>query len=126
MKNRKILIKVSLVLVMALVTFLNVDMASNSDTANSYLSLINVEALADDTEMNNWFDWFDQGFTKDEREVTVECQAGNNTSGVGGYIEVIIDGVPTKIGINAGSSSPAGTSKITCANGNDNCTSTDC
>lgn len=125
MKNINFLIKAGLAVVIVIVTLLNVNIATNSDTTNSYLSLVNVEALAD-TEMNNWLDWLDQSLTKDEREVTVECQAGNNTSGVEGYIEVLIDGVPVKVGINVGSSSPAGTSKITCANGSDNCTPTDC
>ena len=119
-------IKVCLSAIIVTVIFLNISIVTENDDEKRYLSLFEVEAFANDTEWNDWTDWFDQGFTKDEREVVVTCQSGNNTSG--GEISVggTINGVPVGGSIQVGTSTPAGTTKITCAVGSENCTPTDC
>lgn len=126
MINKKMTLKVCLSAIIVTVIFLNISVVTESDEEKGYLSLFEVEALASDTEWNNWIDWIDQGFTKDEREEVVACQSGNNTSG--GEISVggTINGVPVEGSIQVGSSNPAGTTKITCAIGSENCTPTDC
>lgn len=120
----------SLVVIVIVTAFFNVNIALDDNVKKVCLSLVDAEALADNNEWNNWSEWLTQGFTKDESERSVECQSGNNTTGVGGYIEtwVMVDGVPVKVkvAVNAGTSSPAGKSKITCGYGSENCTPTNC
>lgn len=113
------------VLVVITISF-NVSMVSDDKIDVAYLALIDVEAFAQGGEVNNWTEWFTQGLTKDESERPVQCQPGNNTSGVTTYVTTIVNGVPVTVAVTVGTSSPAGTSKITCGYGSENCTPTDC
>lgn len=126
MKNKKNVAKVCFSVIIATIALFNINIVSETNAEKGYLSLLSAEALASDNEWNNWIDWFDQGFTKDESERVVDCQPGNNTSKVELDAGGTINGVYVGGSISYEDSTPGGTSHITCAYGDENCTPTDC
>jgi hypothetical protein len=117
------------VLAIAALAAINVTLNSqNNKLSGLTLSEINAGAWSFWDGLENTFQG--QGWTKDEREIKVECQSGSNTSGAGVSTGVSVSyggvTVSTNTSANVGGSTPAGTSKITCGYGSDNCSSTDC
>jgi hypothetical protein len=124
--EKKFISRIAIIAVIVTVAAINVNLSLQSgELPNITLSEITAGA--------NWFtDGIEntlqgQGWTKDERERVVECQQGTNSSSWGASISVTHpSGATGSVGVSGSSSTPAGTTKITCPNGHDNCTPTEC
>lgn len=119
-------IKLWAVIALTAIAGVNAYFAAPSNDAESELLLCNVESLAD-VEYNNFFLWFSQGITMDEREWKRPCPenyANSNSGSVSG-------GNGQVGGSISGSSSTSysgayGRQEIRCPYGSTNCTEITC
>ena len=83
MKNK--ILKIGIIAVVAIVAFLNVNVALKSEKNNmmANITFSNVEALATElaTEWNSILDWFTNGIRKDEIKRETPCSAVTSSSG---------------------------------------------
>jgi hypothetical protein len=115
--NRKMVLGGLLAIIIAAGAAWNVSLNSNvTDGNSSNITLKKVEALSG--EWNPWYQWLTQGFTQDEEERQVDC-IGAKTQSI--TIVVLGGGI-----IKYNAETPSAAKKITCPNGNQNCTETDC
>ncbi len=61
-------------IIFALVALVSLNLKLTKSEKNDFsLSLVKMEALAQDNEMNPWYQWISQGLTKDEAPVSILC-----------------------------------------------------